>query len=51
MIKNENREIYLDVFSCKTFDERIVEDLVVEYFGAKSLRRAFLKRKATLDTN
>ena len=46
---NENREIYLDVFSCKPFDERIVEDLVVQYFDAKSLRRAFIKRQAVLD--
>jgi len=46
---NENQEMYLDVFSCKPFDERIVEDLVVHYFGAKSLRRAFIKRQAVLD--
>jgi S-adenosylmethionine/arginine decarboxylase-like enzyme len=46
---NENQEMYLDVFSCKPFDERIVEDLVVEYFGAKSLRLAFIKRQAVLD--
>jgi S-adenosylmethionine/arginine decarboxylase-like enzyme len=48
---NQDREIYLDVFSCKPFDERIVEDLIVKYFDAKSLRRAFLKRQATLETN
>jgi hypothetical protein len=46
---NKNQEIYLDVFSCKPYDERIVEDLVVQYFGAKSLRRAFIKRQAVLD--
>jgi S-adenosylmethionine/arginine decarboxylase-like enzyme len=46
---NENQEMYLDVFSCKPFDERIVEDLVVQYFDAKSLRRAFIKRQAVLD--
>jgi S-adenosylmethionine/arginine decarboxylase-like enzyme len=46
---NENQEIYLDVFSCKPYDERIVEDLVVQYFGAKSLCRAFIKRQAVLD--
>jgi S-adenosylmethionine/arginine decarboxylase-like enzyme len=46
---NENQEIYLDVFSCKPYDERIVEDLVVQYFDAKSLRRAFIKRQAVLD--
>jgi len=46
---NENREIYLDVFSCKPFDEKVVEDLVVQYFGAKALRRAFLKRQAIVN--
>jgi S-adenosylmethionine/arginine decarboxylase-like enzyme len=46
---NENQEIYLDVFSCKPYDERIVEDLLIQYFGAKSLRRAFIKRQAVLD--
>jgi S-adenosylmethionine/arginine decarboxylase-like enzyme len=46
---NKNQEIYLDVFSCKPYDERIVEDLVVQYFDAKSLRRAFIKRQAVLD--
>ena len=46
---NQNQEMYLDVFSCKPFDERIVEDLVVQYFSAKSLRRAFIKRQAVLD--
>ena len=44
-----NDTMYLDVFSCKPFDERIVESLVVRYFGAKTIRRGFLKRQATLD--
>lgn len=43
---NELDEMYLDVFSCKPFNEKIVEDLVVKHFGAKHLRRAFLKRQA-----
>jgi S-adenosylmethionine decarboxylase len=47
---NENDTMYLDVFSCKTFDERVVEDLLVQYFGAKTIRRAFIKRQATLET-
>ena len=46
---NENDTMYLDVFSCKPFDERIVESLVVRYFGAKTIRRGFLKRQATLE--
>ncbi len=48
---NENDTMYLDVFSCKPFDERVVEGLVVKYFGAKTIRRAFLKRQATLETD
>jgi S-adenosylmethionine decarboxylase len=39
-------EMYLDVFSCKPFDEKVVEALVAKHFGAKHLRRAFLKRQA-----
>ena len=46
---NENREIYLDVFSCKPYDSKIVEALVVEYFGAQSLRCGFISRKATVE--
>jgi S-adenosylmethionine decarboxylase len=47
---NENDTMYLDVFSCKPFDEKVVEALVIKYFGAKTIRRAFLKRQATLET-
>ncbi len=46
---NELNHMYLDVFSCKAFDERVVEDLVVRYFGAKTIRRAFIKRQAMLE--
>ncbi len=42
-----NCEMYLDVFSCKPFDETVVEELVVKHFDAKSLRRAFIKRNAS----
>jgi S-adenosylmethionine/arginine decarboxylase-like enzyme len=45
---NELDEMYLDVFSCKPFDPAVVEDLVVKYFGAKTLKLAFLNRKAGL---
>lgn len=48
---DENDTMYLDVFSCKPFDDRVVESLVVRYFGAKTIRRGFLKRKATLDVD
>lgn len=45
---NENNEIYLDVFSCKPYDESVVEELVVKYFNAKTVRRAFIQRQASL---
>jgi len=45
---NENDEIYLDVFSCKPYDESIIEELVVRYFNAKTVRRAFIQRQASL---
>lgn len=46
---NELDQMYLDVFSCKPFDEKVVEELVVKYFGAQHLRRAFLKRQAGIN--
>lgn len=48
---NELNELYLDVFSCKSYDPLIVEQLVQQYFGAKSYRTAFIERKAGLDSN
>jgi len=46
---NELDEMYLDVFSCKPFDPKVVENLLVEYFGAKHVRKAFFKRQAGID--
>lgn len=46
---NENDEVYLDVFSCKPYDEAIIENLVVKYFGAKRVRRAFIQRQAAYE--
>lgn len=43
---NSLDQMYLDVFSCKPYDMRIVEDLVIKYFGAKTVRSAFLERQA-----
>lgn len=44
---NEYCEVYLDVFSCKEFDPILVEELAARYFGAKTVRQAFIRRKAT----
>jgi len=47
---DENDEVYLDVFSCKPYDVRIVENMMVKYFNAKTIRTGFIERKATLQT-
>jgi S-adenosylmethionine/arginine decarboxylase-like enzyme len=38
--------MYLDVFSCKEYDDQIVIELVKKYFGAKSIRPSYLTRQA-----
>ena len=38
--------IYLDVFSCRQFDTKIVIDTVKEFFSAKKIRVNFLTRNA-----
>lgn len=43
---NENDTMYLDVFSCKPYDEAVVEELVVRYFGATRVRKNFVTRQA-----
>ena len=43
---NENDTMYLDVFSCKEYDDEIVKTLVEKYFGAKQIRASYLTRQA-----
>lgn len=43
---NENDTMYLDVFSCKPYDDETVVRLVEKYFGAKKIRRSYLTRQA-----
>lgn len=43
---NEYNHIYLDVFSCKNFDQNVVKQLVKKYFGAKKMKKTFLRRQA-----
>jgi hypothetical protein len=38
--------MYLDVFSCKEYDDQIVIDLVKKYFGARKVRASYLTRQA-----
>lgn len=43
---NEYNHAYLDVFSCKNFDQTVVKDLVKKYFGAKKMKKKFMTRQA-----
>ena len=39
-------QIYLDVFSCKTFDPEVVEQSMKKFFGCKKNRKYWLTRQA-----
>ena len=43
---NDTRALYLDVFSCKEYDDQVVIRLVKEFFGAKYVRPNYLTRQA-----
>jgi len=47
----ETDDIYLDVFSCKPFNPRDVEDLVQDTFRPASKNRIFLTRQAVYQEN
>lgn len=38
--------MYLDVFSCKEYDDEVVVDLVKKFFGARKVRASYLTRQA-----
>lgn len=38
--------MYLDVFSCKEYDDQVVIELVKKFFGAKYIRPNYLTRQA-----
>jgi S-adenosylmethionine/arginine decarboxylase-like enzyme len=42
----ETNDIYLDVFSCKPFDPKVVERVTSLYFAPKVCNRVFLQRQA-----
>jgi S-adenosylmethionine decarboxylase len=42
--------LFLDVFSCKPFDNDVVTKLVQEYFGAKHFDTRFIERKCFTDS-
>jgi len=41
-----NGDFYIDVFSCKPFDEKIVSDLVKTYFLPETIKSTMLTRDA-----
>jgi S-adenosylmethionine/arginine decarboxylase-like enzyme len=41
---NELRAAYVNVFSCKPFDEKVAEELTWRFFGAKSHHIRFIER-------
>ena len=43
---NELNEIYLDVFSCKNFDSKVVDRLIIEYFGTSNISSVVRLRRA-----
>ncbi len=38
------RAVYINLFSCKTFDKEVAEQLSKEWFGAKECRTRFIER-------
>lgn len=45
---NETNTMYLDVFSCKPYNNDVVIELVKKYFKAKSIRPSYITRHAHL---
>ena len=35
---------YVNIFSCKEFDEKVAEEITKEWFGANGCRRQFIER-------
>jgi S-adenosylmethionine/arginine decarboxylase-like enzyme len=44
----ETNDMYLDVFSCKEFDPKVVEKLVDQYFCPKLVKKTMLTRQAPI---
>lgn len=41
-----NGDFYIDVFSCKPFEDQIVENLVEKYFDPVTVKKLYLNRDA-----
>ena len=38
------RAVYINIFTCKEFDEKVAEQITKEWFGAKECRAHFIER-------
>ncbi|MHC4334786.1 MAG: S-adenosylmethionine decarboxylase [Planctomycetota bacterium] len=38
------KAVYANIFSCKTFDEKVAEEITKKWFGAKECRAHFIER-------
>jgi S-adenosylmethionine/arginine decarboxylase-like enzyme len=47
----ENNSMYLDVFSCKDFDEQLVKETVEAFFGAQTMKMRVVTRQAPTKSN
>jgi len=42
----EHNDFYLDVFSCKAFDKKVVDDTIMEFFRPKKIDHEHISRNA-----
>lgn len=42
----ETNDMYLDVFSCKSFDKRVAFKVITDFFHPKKICSSFIKRQA-----
>jgi S-adenosylmethionine/arginine decarboxylase-like enzyme len=43
---DKDGDAYIDIFSCKTVDVKVAEELIVKYFNPKKIRLNFITRSA-----
>jgi S-adenosylmethionine/arginine decarboxylase-like enzyme len=41
---DELASVYVNIFSCKKFDEKLAEQITIEWFGAKNSKAHFIER-------
>lgn len=43
---DKNGDCYLDIFSCKPYDQAVAQEFVKKFLGAQNINATFLKRRA-----